>query len=67
MCSLFFFFNLLGQRAAHKQYVLDIIDGMPIFLFNTPEKHVYGPFRADGNGGMNIDRYVFGRGTQYPA
>lgn len=64
---LFCMFNLLGQHASHERDILNITDGMAIFLFHTRRKRLYGPFRAVGNGRMYIDRDVFGRRSPYQA
>ena len=54
-----------GLPVVHLRLVENILDGMPIFLFNFSNRQMYGVFWADDGGGRDIRLRAFGRA--YPA
>ncbi|KAK9124639.1 hypothetical protein Sjap_014241 [Stephania japonica] len=63
--------QLFGLPAGHFSYVQNIEPGLPLFLFNYNDRHMYGIFEAASLGQMNFDPYGWtidgSERTKYPA
>ncbi|VFQ91006.1 unnamed protein product [Cuscuta campestris] len=63
--------QLFGLPFPHFSYVKNIVQGLPLFLFNYSDRRLYGIFEAAGDGRMNINPYAWtsngSERTQFPA
>lgn len=58
-------FRVFGLPAGRKDVVANIRRGTFLFLFDTDVKLLYGIYRADSTGRLNIEPFAFGR--KFPA
>ena len=64
--TLIFFDKLCtGLPARYQTMVEDIWDGMPLFLYDTDSRRLWGVYMADGRGGMHLEAASFSR--SFPA
>lgn len=64
------FWSLAGLPSPHFQYVKNIDEGLPLFLFNYSDRKLHGIFEATSRGQINVNSYAWTNGderTQFPA
>ncbi|KAG6524344.1 uncharacterized protein LOC122045914 isoform X1 [Zingiber officinale] len=62
--------QLFGLPSPHFQYVKNIDEGLPLFLFNYSDRKLHGIFEATSRGQINVNSYAWTNGderTQFPA
>ncbi|XP_074569020.1 uncharacterized protein LOC141825540 [Curcuma longa] len=62
--------QLFGLPSPHFNYVKNIEEGLPLFLFNYSDRRLHGIFEATSRGQININSYAWTDGderTQFPA